>query len=104
MARADASEIGENAQEKVIANWVEKLWIPLAKVLAEDEPGGSVSAHALKQMQVNTIPILVKLDPDYVPPSTFQDEPKGAFPAIYVVGVAIALLALLVATVLRASD
>lgn len=91
MGKADASELGENAQDKVIAKWVDKLWVPLAQALAENE---KCSSEVLKQMQASTIPILVELDSAYTPPTSFKERGTG-FSAMYLVSCAIALIALL---------
>ena len=62
MARADANALGEDSQDKTITRWIDGLWIPLAKAISAQ------SIVDTKAMQGNTIPLLMKLDPDYVPP------------------------------------
>lgn len=71
MGKANANAMGADAQDKVIAKWVKDLWIPLAKALASDDKDVDVKA-----MQQKTIPLLMKLDPDYMPPKELQTK-KG---------------------------
>lgn len=70
MAKADASGTGEMSQDKVILKWIESIWTPLAQELCKEE---SVDT---KRMQVNIIPLLMKLDPDYSPPMDWQTKPS----------------------------
>ena len=93
MGTADAQEIGENSQENTILKWKEELWIPLAKAVASSDE------IDLKEMQRNTIPILVKADPEYTPPKEFGGRSGGAIPLpLLVVAVILALIAVLFAT------
>ncbi len=62
MAKADANALGEESQDKTITRWMEAIWIPLAKAICDQQNIDT------KAMQANTIPLLMKLDPDYVPP------------------------------------
>jgi hypothetical protein len=73
MGKADASEIGDKAQDKVIARWMDDIWLPLGTALVggDDDDGNTsttTTAEALKEMQARTIPILKEIDPDYEPP------------------------------------
>lgn len=77
MARADANAMGDDAQDKVIKRWVQKIIVPLAKALADDSEVDTIS------MQSKTIPLLVKLDPDYTPPS---EKTKGGLLAYVGIG------------------
>ena len=62
MAKADADASADDPQDKVIADWIDRILLPVAKVLADD------TKVDLDAMQKNTIPLLCKLDPDYTPP------------------------------------
>jgi sulfite reductase alpha subunit-like flavoprotein len=69
MAQADADGMRETGQDATIRRWVEDLWVPLAKAMcsaSDDET--NVRVVDTKAMQANTIPLLMKLDPDYTPP------------------------------------
>lgn len=61
MAKCDAQELGDKAQDKVIQKWSKEILVPLAKALAQTEEVD------VAKMQSETIPLLVKLDPDYTP-------------------------------------
>lgn len=63
IARADANALGEESQDKTIARWIDDIWVPLAKAISAQD-----KVVDTKAMQANTIPLLMKLDPDYVPP------------------------------------
>lgn len=90
MGKADAHALGDLAQDKTIARWVEALWIPLAKALcAPDEVD-------TKSMQAQTIPLLMKLDPDYTPPNANKDS-SSAFLGLVALALAGALAATAVA-------
>jgi sulfite reductase alpha subunit-like flavoprotein len=84
LGKADAHQIGDKAQDKVIAKWVEGLWVPLAKALTDTS-----KRPDLVEMQKSTISILQELDPD------FKKSSGGFPPYIYVVGVLVALIAIL---------
>lgn len=62
MAAADADGLREKGQDATIRRWVEGIWVPLAKAICSEDQVDT------KAMQVNTIPLLAKLDPDYTPP------------------------------------
>mmetsp|Transcript_44271 Transcript_44271/g.106646 ORF Transcript_44271/g.106646 Transcript_44271/m.106646 type:complete len:240 (-) Transcript_44271:65-784(-) len=64
LGKCDASEMGEKAQDKVIKKWSNDMLLPLAKALAETDEVDTA------KMQLETIPLLVKLDPDYTPPNS----------------------------------
>ena len=66
MAEADADGLREKGQDATIRRWVEGIWVPLAKAICSS--GGGDDEVDTKAMQANTIPHLVKLDPDYTPP------------------------------------
>ncbi len=98
LGKADARKLGEEAQDKVIANWIDKLWLPLAQVLAENELLSVTTTETLKQMQARTIPILVELDSDYAPPKELMNLRQGtSLHAIYILSITIALIAILAA-------
>ncbi|CAJ1952244.1 unnamed protein product [Cylindrotheca closterium] len=63
LAKCDASAMGEQAQDKVIQKWSKDMLLPLAKALAATEEVDTA------KMQAETIPLMVKLDPDYTPPN-----------------------------------
>ena len=63
MAKCDAKQMGDQAQDKVIQQWSKDILVPLAKALASDEEVDTA------KMQAVTIPLLIKLDPDYKPPA-----------------------------------
>jgi sulfite reductase alpha subunit-like flavoprotein len=91
MAKADAHQIGDLAQDKVIAKWVEELWVPLAEALTRSDPIVNI-----KEMQAKTIPILMQIDPDYTPPKG-NTQSSGKVPTIFLaLAVLVALLAILV--------
>lgn len=90
MARANANALGEESQDKTIARWIEDIWVPLAKAICAQDNVDT------KAMQANTILLLMKLDPDYVPPK--ESAKKGAIPSsllgvavLSVLGVAMAV-------------
>jgi MioC protein len=91
LGTADARKSGDNAQDKVIARWIESAWVPLAKALAREKD----EDVNLQQMQRKTIELLLELDPDYTPPKEYQKGSKGGLmglsPSLLVgLGVAIA--------------
>jgi sulfite reductase alpha subunit-like flavoprotein len=89
MARADANALGDESQDKTIARWMEDIWVPLAKAVAAQDPVDT------KAMQTKTIPILMKLDPDYVPP---KDKAKGTeIPSAFLGVAALSLLGVAIA-------
>ena len=105
MGKADAKQIGENSQENTIKNWKEELWTPLAKAVAASA-GSSSSSNisniendietTTKAMQANSIPILMKIDPDYTPPKALGGRSGGAIPIhLVVVALIVALIAAL---------
>ena len=73
LGTADARKSGDNAQDKVIARWMESMWVPLAKALAEEKE----EDVNLQHMQQKTIELLMELDPDYTPPKEYQKGIKG---------------------------
>eukprot|EP00980_Cylindrotheca_fusiformis_P017386 scaffold5395_cov126-Cylindrotheca_fusiformis.AAC.6 len=87
MGKCDASATGDNSQDKVIKKWSQDILVPLAKALADDTEVDTSS------MQSKTIPLLMKLDPDYTPPG--KDEKSCdllslvAVGAVVVAGVAV---------------
>ena len=92
MARADANALGEESQDKTISHWMDDIWVPLAKAICTQDNVDT------KAMQANTIPILMKLDPDYVPPK--EKTKNEAIPSailgvagLSLLGVAIAVAA-----------
>lgn len=91
MGKADAKGMGEKAQDKVISRWVSDLWKPLGKSLADE------SDIDVKEMQKKTIPVLMKLDPDYTPPKELQTKKDGMCAllglATALLGVGLALIA-----------
>lgn len=84
MGKADAVPAGDDAQDKRIARWVEKSWVPLATALSATDEVDT------KSMQDKIIPLLVKLDPDYTPPKMAGGS--GTSPMT----IAVAILTLLV--------
>jgi len=105
MGEADASQIGdgETSQRNTIIKWKEELWIPLAKAVAtaedKDNDESSVVDVDVKNMQKGSIPILMKIDPDYTPPKEFGGRAGGAIPMhLLVVAVIVALIAALFLT------
>ncbi|KAG7370342.1 flavodoxin [Nitzschia inconspicua] len=68
LGKADAHQMGEQAQDKVIQRWIDDLWLPLAKALTtttttiNDNDKGVVDA---KEMQRQTLQLLKRLDPDF---------------------------------------
>jgi sulfite reductase alpha subunit-like flavoprotein len=94
LGKADAHQIGEKAQDKVIAEFVENLWLPLAKALSDGDDDVDVKA-----MQEKTIPILMEIDPDYSPPKSQRSSNDGNISFVYLaLGVLIAITAALVGT------
>ena len=100
MGKADANakkQLGNDAQDKVIARWKEELYIPLAKALSSSSTDAVVKD--VKEMQADTIPILMKLDKDYTPPKEFRKGMSitaavGGIPIIYLIlGIIVALVA-----------
>jgi sulfite reductase alpha subunit-like flavoprotein len=75
VGKADASQIGDKAQDKTIAKWMDDIWEPLGKELALSS---SPSTEQLKEMQSKTIPILKEIDPDYEPPKDFSSARSGS--------------------------
>ena len=81
LGKADAQQSGDTAQDKIIQQWILKLWQPLheaikdvksssaAKVSDSDETNDDAVDY--KQMQHNIIKLLIELDPDYTPPKGF---------------------------------
>lgn len=101
MGKADANakkQLGNDAQDKVIARWKEELYIPLAKALSSSSSTDAV-VKDVKEMQADTIPILMKLDKDYTPPKEFRKGMSitaavGGIPIIYLIlGIIVALVA-----------
>ena len=101
MGKADANakkQLGNDAQDKVIARWKEELYIPLAKALSSLSSTDAV-VKDVKEMQADTIPILMKLDKDYTPPKEFRKGMSitaavGGIPIIYLIlGIIVALVA-----------
>lgn len=72
LGEADAQQIGETAQDKVITKWIDAMLLPVAKVLASD-----AEEVDTESMQQKTIPLLQKLDPDYTPPDEKAKKTKG---------------------------
>lgn len=95
-AHADAHGRGETAQDKTIAKWIQGIWLPLAKELAN---GKRVDTKA---MQEQMIPLLMKLDPDYTPPKHISGKGGNGgvlcsplvLGGLAVVGIAVAITAL----------
>jgi len=67
LAKCDAAAIGDDAQDKVIQQWSKDILVPLAKALADETEVDT------EKMQAETIPLLIKLDPDYKPPSSGKE-------------------------------
>lgn len=99
-ADANAKKIGEDSQEKVIARWKEDLYVPLATTLSSVTEKDTTTDKDLKEMQSNTIPILMKLDPSYSPPKEFVNAtPTGEISKVLlIVGLIAAIIAVLLAT------
>ena len=103
MGKADANakkQLGNDAQDKVIARWKEELYIPLAKALSSSSSSTDAAVvKDVKEMQADTIPILMKLDKDYTPPKEFRKGMSitaavGGIPIIYLIlGIIVALVA-----------
>jgi sulfite reductase alpha subunit-like flavoprotein len=93
MGKANANALGDEAQDKVIANWVKDLWVPLAKVLVDDEDVD------VKEMQQKTIPLLMKLDPDYTPPKELRTKTKGGLLGLLGVSALVGVVFVAVASV-----
>mmetsp|Transcript_55299 Transcript_55299/g.134314 ORF Transcript_55299/g.134314 Transcript_55299/m.134314 type:complete len:248 (-) Transcript_55299:309-1052(-) len=74
LGTADASQIGDKAQDKTIARWMDDIWDPLGKELASTS---AASAEQLQEMQSKTIPILQEIDPDYEPPKELLAAKSG---------------------------
>ncbi|KAL3924487.1 MAG: hypothetical protein SGILL_001012 [Bacillariaceae sp.] len=86
LGKADAHhQIGDKAQHKVIAKWIDDLWVPLAKALTD-----SSKKPDLVEMQSATISILQELDPD------FKKSSGGLPPFVYAIGALVAILAVLI--------
>lgn len=93
---ANAKKLGNDAQDQVIARWKEELYIPLAKALSTSTSTDAVKD--VKEMQADTIPILMKLDKDYTPPKEFRKgisiTTVGGIPIVYLIlGIIVALIA-----------
>ena len=86
LGKADATGLGDNSQDKVIARWVQSIWVPLAKALA------TKTEVSVEEMHQKTIPLLMKLDPDYTPPKEMQPAKVGGTAGI--LGLAVAGAAL----------
>ena len=71
---ADASQIGDKAQDKTIARWIDGIWASLGKELTSTS---AASAEQLQEMQSKTIPILQEIDPDYEPPKELLATKNG---------------------------
>ena len=74
LGAADASQIGDKAQDKTIARWMDDIWAPLGKELTSTS---AASAEKLQEMQSKTIPILQEIDPDYKPPKELLATKNG---------------------------
>mmetsp|Transcript_15309 Transcript_15309/g.35293 ORF Transcript_15309/g.35293 Transcript_15309/m.35293 type:complete len:259 (+) Transcript_15309:65-841(+) len=100
MGKADAKQIGENSQENVIAKWKDELWVPLAKsIAAAADFTSEEAANKLKQMQADTIPILMKIDPDYIPPKEFGGRSGASIPThLLIAALIVAVIAALLVT------
>jgi sulfite reductase alpha subunit-like flavoprotein len=90
MGKGDASAMGEKSQDKVVKKWSQDILVPLAKALADETEVDT------SKMQSKTIPLLMKIDPDYISPH--QGEKKsGMLPYIglgaVLIGAAAAILA-----------
>ncbi|MGK3739081.1 MAG: sulfite reductase alpha subunit-like flavoprotein [Bacillariaceae sp.] len=96
---ANAKKLGNDAQDQVIARWKEELYIPLAKALSTSTSTDAVKdVKDVKEMQADTIPILMKLDKDYTPPKEFRKgisiTTVGGIPIVYLIlGIIVALIA-----------
>jgi sulfite reductase alpha subunit-like flavoprotein len=104
MGKADAHQMGgDQSQDKVIQQWIDNLWVPLAKALttAQEEESTTIIMDAAK-MQQDTLQILQRLDPDFVVKeekmtSNHANNAGGSKITLYiVVGISVALLAILV--------
>mmetsp|Transcript_40754 Transcript_40754/g.41344 ORF Transcript_40754/g.41344 Transcript_40754/m.41344 type:complete len:103 (-) Transcript_40754:331-639(-) len=87
-------KIRNEAQDKVIARWKEQLYFPLAKALSVPDD----TAKNVKEMQADTIQILMKLDPDYIPPNEFlkkMSNTRGIPVFFLILGLIVALVAIL---------
>jgi len=88
LGKGDAHQIGDKAQDKVIARWIDDLWLPLAKTIADTDENVNV-----KQMQAKSIPVLLEIDPDIFPSTSSQ----GGVPILFLfIGILAAILAALV--------
>jgi sulfite reductase alpha subunit-like flavoprotein len=63
LGRADAHQMGDQAQDRVIAQWIDKLWLPLSQALVKEEIANT--AVDWLTMQHQTLQILQQLDPDF---------------------------------------
>lgn len=68
MGKGDASAMGEKSQDKVVKKWSQDILVPLAKALADESEVDTLT------MQSKTIPLMMKLDPDYSPPKQNERE------------------------------
>lgn len=90
MGKANANaDLGEDeAQDKVIKRWVQDILTPLAKALCDTKEVDTLA------MQSKTIPLLMKLDPDYTPPAGASDN---KFSTTIILSILVALIAAIVA-------
>ncbi|KAG7344761.1 flavodoxin [Nitzschia inconspicua] len=73
LGKADAHQMGEQAQDKVIQRWIDDLWLPLAKALTTPPPPPTTTTNDndkkgvmdAKEMQRQTLQLLKRLDPDF---------------------------------------
>ena len=74
--------------DKVIKRWVQEILTPLAKALCDTKEVDTLA------MQSKTIPLLMKLDPDYTPPAGASDN---KFSTTIILSILVALIAAIVA-------
>ena len=88
VGKADAKQTGDNSQANVIQRWKDDLWQPLAEA-AVKEP---LPQEELQKMQDATISLCIKINPDFEPPSNFNQKkgltasmPLAVMPVIMVI-------------------
>jgi sulfite reductase alpha subunit-like flavoprotein len=112
LGRADAHQMGDQAQDQVIARWIDQLWSPLAQALVKldnapatddnddnDDTNGKVDWLT---MQHQTWQILQQLDPDFEIPANISSTNPANHPSwsvmYLVLGVVVAITAIVLGT------